>query len=45
LRAVSDDNLVDSAMVRNLEIADIKFSESTVRDMSRILYLDLEISE
>jgi glycosyltransferase involved in cell wall biosynthesis len=43
LRAINDDQLVDSAMNRNLTISEKRFSEVNVGEMSRKIYLDSEI--
>jgi glycosyltransferase involved in cell wall biosynthesis len=45
LRAINDDQLVDSAMSRNLIISEKRFSEINVGEMSRRIYLDSEIFE
>ena len=44
LRAIKDDQLVDAAMTRNLAISEDRFSEISVREMSRKIYLNQEIS-
>ena len=44
LRAIKDDQLVDAAMTRNLAISEYRFSEISVREMSRKIYLNQEIS-
>ena len=44
LRAIKDDQLVDAAMTRNLAISEYRFSEISVREMSRKIYLNKEIS-
>ncbi len=42
LRAINDDLLVDSAMNRNLNISEKRFSEINIVEMSRNIYLDPE---